>query len=242
MVLSFLKNFKSRILIFFVFLSVGFFPLFVRGSRKTKADGVKKPKLSRKLKIKKRRKDKGVSSGKEASSSESTGSSSGEKKSVGKSGGLSKKTVGGSSEKKDFSDRKQEDVGKAGATESPSGALTEKGNVETGSVENSEKDVGKKLVKQPDLEKIEPVKRNWKEPSGEREKYMAEAASYYDKISNLNKKSKKILGDKEQAYEKINSALNKAFNQTSSAIGRFVEVGRKIEGYVQQNIARYSGH
>lgn len=92
------------------------------------------------------------------------------------------------------------------------------------------------------LEKIEQVNRDWSEDNTEREKYMTEAANYYTKISELIPKSEKIVSEKDAAYEKANLELNKVYNEASLAMGRYVEIGRKLEGYVQENMAKYKAN
>lgn len=92
------------------------------------------------------------------------------------------------------------------------------------------------------LEKVEQVNRDWSEDNSEREKYMTEAANYYTKICELIPKSEKIVSEKDIAYEKTNLELNKVFNEASLAIGRYVEIGRKLEGYVQENMAKYKAN
>jgi hypothetical protein len=90
------------------------------------------------------------------------------------------------------------------------------------------------------LEKVEQVNRDWTEMSSEREKYMTEAANYYTKISDVVTQSEKIAGDKDTAYEKTILDLNKSYNDAYEAMGKFVEIGKQLESYVQQNMAKYT--
>jgi hypothetical protein len=90
------------------------------------------------------------------------------------------------------------------------------------------------------LETVEQVTRDWSQDATERDKYTKSADEYYQKLLVLEQKSNDLFKQKEDAYENLSQELNKVYNQASGSMGRFVEVGRKIEGYVQQNMARYA--
>ncbi len=90
------------------------------------------------------------------------------------------------------------------------------------------------------LEKVEQTKRDWKETPNERKTYIKESSDYYKKILDLVKKASKITSESEKASQELNTQLNDTYSNASSTMGDFVEIGRKIENYVHEQIGKYT--
>ena len=119
----------------------------------------------------------------------------------------------------------------------PTTSATVSSTTATASATTSDNDDVKSTI---DVENIAQVDRDWSQDSHERNRLRQSADEYYQKILALEQKSNDEFTQRSDAYANLSQELNKVYNQASGTMGRFVEVGRKIEGYVQQNMARYA--